>query len=60
VVLALAFGESLAFVSLLLPATALLAAAGGLLGSAGIPFWPIWAAAAIIAPGTLLSRLLLH
>jgi membrane protein DedA with SNARE-associated domain len=46
IVFVLAFGESLAFVSLLLPATAILFAAGGLIGASGIPFWPIWAAAA--------------
>ncbi|MGE0224930.1 MAG: DedA family protein [Acetobacteraceae bacterium] len=47
VVFLLAFGESLAFVSLLLPATAILFAFGGLIGAAGIPFWPIWGAAVI-------------
>lgn len=47
IVFLLAFGESLAFVSLLLPATAILLAAGGLIGAAGLSFWPIWAAAAI-------------
>ena len=43
----LAFGESLAFVSLLLPATALLIAMGGLIGASGITFWPIWLAAVL-------------
>ena len=43
----LAFGESLAFVSLLLPATALLFGIGGLVGAAGIGFWPVWFAAAL-------------
>jgi membrane protein DedA with SNARE-associated domain len=43
----LAFGESLAVVSLLLPATAILFALSGLLGASGIPFWPCWAAAAL-------------
>ena len=43
----LAFGESFAFVSLLLPATAILLAAAGLIGASGLPFWPIWAAAVI-------------
>ncbi len=47
VVFALAFGESLAFVSLLLPATAILLGAGGLLGAAGVGFWPVWAAAVL-------------
>lgn len=40
-----AFGESLAFFSLFLPATALLLAIGLLIGETGIPFWPVWAAA---------------
>lgn len=43
----LAFGESLAFLSLLLPATVILLALGALIGESGIAFWPIWAAAAI-------------
>ena len=43
----LAFGESLAFVSLLLPATVILFALGGLIGGAELSFWPIWAAAAV-------------
>ncbi len=47
VVLVLAFGESLAFISLLLPATVILFAVGGLIGASGIQFWPIWAAAAV-------------
>jgi membrane protein DedA with SNARE-associated domain len=47
VVFVLAFGESLAFISLLLPATAILLGAGGLVGVAGIGFWPIWASAAL-------------
>lgn len=44
-VFALAFGESLALISLLLPATAILLGAGGLIGAAGLSFWPIWTAA---------------
>jgi len=47
IVLALAFGESLAFLSLLLPATAILLGVGVLIGESGIAFWPIWIAAAI-------------
>ncbi len=43
----LAFAESLAVVSLLVPATAILFALSGLLGASGIPFWPCWAAAAL-------------
>ena len=46
IVFGLAFGESLAFVSLLLPATVILFGAGGILGASGIPFWPVWIAAA--------------
>ena len=35
-----------AFISLLLPATAILFGVGGLVGATGIEFWPIWLAAA--------------
>jgi membrane protein DedA with SNARE-associated domain len=45
IVFVLAFGESLAFVSLLLPATVILFGVGGLIGATGIGFWPIWLAA---------------
>ena len=44
---ALAFGESLAFVSLLLPAWAALVAIGALVGASEIEFWPIWIAISI-------------
>ena len=47
VVFVLSFGESLVFVSLLLPATVILFGIGALIGEAGLPFWPIWAAAAL-------------
>jgi membrane protein DedA with SNARE-associated domain len=47
VVGALAFGESLAFISLLLPAWAVLVAIGALIGESGINFWPIWGAGAV-------------
>lgn len=47
IVFALAFGESLAFLSLLLPSTVFLVAIGGLLGASGINFWPVWLAAGI-------------
>ena len=47
VVFALAFGESLAFISLLIPAWAALVGIGVLIGSSGLNFWPIWAAGAI-------------
>ena len=44
---ALAFGESLAFISLLLPAWAILVALGAVIGQSGISFWPIWVAGAV-------------
>jgi membrane protein DedA with SNARE-associated domain len=47
VVFVLAFGESLAFISLLLPATVILFGVGALIGEANLSFWPIWAAAAV-------------
>ena len=47
VVGALAFGESLAIISLFTPATVMLLAIGGLIAGAGLPFWPIWFAAAL-------------
>lgn len=43
-VLVLAFGESLAFISLLVPAWGVLVAIGAMLGPGGIDFWPIWLA----------------
>ena len=42
----LAFGESLAFVSLLIPAWAALVGIGYLIGPTGISFWPVWIAGA--------------
>lgn len=36
----LAFCESLAFLSILVPATVLMVAIGALIGATGIPFWP--------------------
>jgi membrane protein DedA with SNARE-associated domain len=47
IVFALAFGESLAFISLLIPAWGALIAIGALIGSSGISFWPVWIAAAL-------------
>lgn len=47
IMFALAFGESLAFVSLLLPAWGALVALGALIGTSGISFWPVWVAAAL-------------
>jgi membrane protein DedA with SNARE-associated domain len=47
VVFGLAFGESLAFISLLVPAWGALVAIGMLIGPSGISFWPVWVAAAL-------------
>ncbi|WP_334472018.1 DedA family protein [Arsenophonus sp. PmNCSU2021_1] len=46
IVFILAFGESLAFISLLLPATVILLGLGALIGDNGLTFLPIWLAAA--------------
>ncbi len=47
IVFALAFGESLAFISLLIPAWGALVAIGALIGPSGISFWPVWIAGAL-------------
>ncbi|WP_322516900.1 DedA family protein [Rhodopseudomonas palustris] len=47
VVLVLAFGESLAFISLVVPAWGALVAIGALVGASGISFWPVWLGAAL-------------
>src|SRR6476469_4709611 len=47
IVMVLAFGESLAFVSLLVPAWGALVAIGALIGVSGISFWPVWIAGGI-------------
>ncbi|MGM4891869.1 DedA family protein [Tardiphaga sp. 839_C3_N1_4] len=47
IVLLLAFGESLAFISLLLPAWGALVAIGALVGASGISFWPVLIAGAL-------------
>ena len=47
IVFILAFLESLAFLSLLVPATGILLAIGALVGAAGVPFWPLWFAGGI-------------
>jgi len=47
VVFALAFAESLAFVSLLLPAWGALVLIGTVIQTGGLSFWPIWIAASI-------------
>ena len=44
---ALAFGESLAILSLVIPATVILVGIGALIGGAGLDFWPIWIGAVI-------------
>ena len=53
VILLLAFGESLALVSLLFPATVILFGIGALIGAGGLEFWPLWAAAAVGAQPVL-------
>jgi membrane protein DedA with SNARE-associated domain len=47
VVFLLAFGESLAFISLLIPAWAALVGIGVLIASGNLNFWPIWIAGSI-------------
>ncbi len=47
VVFGLAFCESFAFVSLIVPATGILLGIGGLMGAAGLEFWSIWVAAVL-------------
>jgi membrane protein DedA with SNARE-associated domain len=47
IVFLLAFGESLAFLSLLLPASVILLGIGALMGASNIPFIPVCIAAAV-------------
>src|SRR3954466_15422560 len=47
VVFALAFAESLAFISLLIPAWGALVAIGALISTGGIEFWQVWVAGAL-------------
>ncbi len=47
IVAALCFAESLAGVSFFVPATVMLVGIGGLIGGAGLNFWPIWWGAVI-------------
>src|ERR1700738_4222906 len=47
IVFALCFAESLAFISLLIPAWAALVGIGTLIGASGLNFWPIWVAGAV-------------
>jgi membrane protein DedA with SNARE-associated domain len=45
IVAALAFGESIAVLSLVVPATVLLVGVGALVETGGLAFWPVWAGA---------------
>jgi membrane protein DedA with SNARE-associated domain len=47
VVFVLCFAESLAFISLLIPAWAALVGIGALISASGLNFWPIWLAGSI-------------
>jgi membrane protein DedA with SNARE-associated domain len=47
IVFGLAFGESLAFISLLIPAWAALVAMGALIKSGGLDFWSVWIAGSV-------------
>jgi membrane protein DedA with SNARE-associated domain len=47
IVFGLAFAESLAFISLLVPAWGALVLLGGLIASGGLSFWPVWIAGAV-------------
>lgn len=47
IVFALAFAESLAFISLLVPAWAALVGIGALIMSSGIDFWSVWIAGSL-------------
>ncbi len=53
---ALAFGESVAFLSLFVPATVILIAISAFIGVADLDFWPLWLGAAIgAATGDVVS-----
>jgi len=47
IVFALAFAESLAFISLLVPAWGALVAIGALVGAGTLSFWPVWIGGAL-------------
>ena len=47
IVFALAFAESLAFISLLVPAWGALVLIGGIIQAGGLSFWPIWVAGSL-------------
>jgi len=53
IVFALAFCESLAFISLLVPAWAALVGIGVLISSGSLNFWPVWVAGDVV--GKLLA-----
>ena len=55
IVFALAFGESLAFVSLLIPAWGALVGIGALIGASDIAFWPVDTGAVRAALGDWVS-----
>lgn len=56
IIFALCFAESLAVLSLIVPAWAMIVAFGPLIGTAGIPFWPILIAASLgAAAGDVVS-----
>ncbi|MFG1360229.1 DedA family protein [Xanthobacter pseudotagetidis] len=47
VMFGLAFGESLALISFLVPATVLMLAIGALVEASGLSLWPVWLAAVV-------------
>lgn len=47
IMFALAFAESLAFISLLVPAWGALVAIGALVGAGTLSFWPVWIAGSV-------------
>ena len=47
VVFVLCFAESLAFISLLIPAWGVLVGLGALISASGLNFWPIWLAGSL-------------
>jgi membrane protein DedA with SNARE-associated domain len=56
IIAGLAFCESVAFLSLFVPATVILIAISAFIGVAGLEFWPLWLGAAVgAATGDLVS-----
>src|SRR5436305_13493432 len=47
IVFVLCFAESLAFISLLIPAWGVLVGMGALISASGLNFWPIWIAGSV-------------